>query len=105
MRKLASALPLLILLSACSGGHKKIIAYTKGDVDINKAAKVVTVPPNGGTTHAEQTIDFSGSDKVTLTVKTPTSEMPVDFSGTGLFIFNVKSDTLVGSYQKYSAPS
>ncbi|MDB5231841.1 MAG: hypothetical protein JWN76_2646 [Chitinophagaceae bacterium] len=105
MKKLTATLPLLILLVACNSGHKRIIAYTKGDVDINKAANVVTVMGNGTTTHAEQTIDYYSGDKVTLTIKTPSLESKVDFADNGLYVLNVKNDTIVGSYQNYSAPA
>ena len=96
---------MLALLVSCSSGHKRIIAFTKGEVDINQATKVISVIGNGSTTHAEQSLDYNTGDKITFTIKTKASESKVDFPDNGLYVLNVKTDTLVGSYQVYSAPA
>ena len=43
-------------------------------------------------------------DKIVFTLSTPAGEATVQLLQNGLYIVNVKNDTIIGSYQKYSDP-
>jgi hypothetical protein len=55
----------------------------------------ITLTP--GTTHNEQTIS-PGGDKITVT--SPSGNKEFDVKDPGLYLLNLKKDTLAGSYQK-----
>lgn len=59
------------------------------------AENSVTLEP--GTTHTEEEILITGDR---LTVKSPDGELNLDIPGGGLYLLNLKKDTLVGSYQR-----
>jgi hypothetical protein len=42
------------------------------------------------------------SSKATFQLSTPAGEATVDFPESGLYILNVKNDTIIGGYQKYA---
>ena len=90
-----------LLLSACSGGGKKIVVMSKGPAEINTSAKTIKVSNNGS--HEEKTVLING-DKVAIRISAPTGEATVELAENGLYIINAKTDTIIGSYQKYTDP-
>jgi len=81
-------------LAGCSGGEeKKVLVMSSGKVQIND--HVITLEP--GTTHTENEIAVT-KDKLTVTTPSGSSDFPVPDAG--LYILNIKNDTLVGSYQR-----
>ena len=62
---------------------------------IKAEGNTITLQP--GTTHNEQTISPSG-DKIT--VNAPSGNKEFDVKEAGLYLLNLKKDTLAGSYQK-----
>lgn len=100
MRKLLSIITAAILLTAC-GGDKKMIVMSKGPAEINTDAK--TIKAKDGSGHEEKEVTLSG-DKIVFTLSTPAGEATVQLLQNGLYIVNVKNDTIIGSYQKYSDP-
>jgi hypothetical protein len=85
---------IVLALVSCSGSNtKKIFVMGSGNVQINK--NTVTLEP--GNTHTEQEFDLQG-DKLIAT--TPAGSSDFNVSETGLFILNLKTDTIVGSYQR-----
>ena len=56
---------------------------------------IITLTP--GTTHNEVTFDAAG-DKITVT--SPAGNKEFDLKESGLYLLNLKKDTLAGSFQK-----
>jgi len=82
-----------IFLYSCSGGGKKVVVMASGTIKAD--GNTITLQP--GTTHNEETIVPSG-DKIT--VNAPSGSKEFDVRESGLYLLNLKKDTLAGSYQK-----
>jgi hypothetical protein len=80
-------------LYSCSGGGKKVVVMASGT--IKAEGDNITLTP--GTTHNEQTIT-PGGDKITVNI--PSGNKDFDVKDPGLYLLNLKKDTLGGSYQK-----
>jgi hypothetical protein len=91
----------LLSLSACKGHEKKILIYGSSDIKVDDAKQHVTV--SEGTTHHEQELDFSSGSPVTLDVQSPQGKLSVSAVDDGLYILNLKMDTVIGSYQHVGA--
>ena len=100
MKKLLTIITAAILLAAC-GGDKKIIVMSKGPAVINTDTKTISAKDGSG--HEEKEAVVSG-DKIVFSLSTPTGEAKVELFKNGLYIINVKSDTIIGSYQQYGDP-
>ena len=89
-------------LTACSRG-KKILVYATSDSDIqvDETQKNITVAD--GTTHHEKELDFSGGAPVTLNIQLPSGKFTLQADDDGLYIVNLKKDTVVGSFQHVGA--
>jgi len=81
------------LFYSCSGGGKKVVIMASGKIQAN--GNNITLDP--GSTHNEETIVPDG-DKITVT--TPTGNKDFEVKEPGLYLLNIKKDTLAGSYQK-----
>ena len=81
------------LFYSCSGGGKKVVIMASGKIQVN--GNNITLDP--GSTHNEETIVPEG-DKITVT--TPTGNKDFEVKEPGLYLLNIKKDTLAGSYQK-----
>jgi len=99
MRNLHPFLFLMVLLglTACKGHEKKIIVYAGSDITIDEAKQHVAV--SEGTTHHEQELDFNTGNPVTLDVQSPAGKINVTATDDGLYILNLETDTVVGSFQ------
>jgi hypothetical protein len=97
MQKFHSFLFLTILasLTACKSHEKKILVYASSDIVVDDSKQHVTV--SDGTTHHEQELDFSTSGPVTLDVRSPSGNTSVTAADDGLYILNLKNDTVIGS--------
>lgn len=100
MKQLLAILVASILLTAC-GGDKKIIVMSKGPAEVNTDAK--TIRAKDGSSHEEKEVLVSG-DKIVFSLSTPAGEATVQLLTNGLYIINVKSDTIIGSFQQYGDP-
>ncbi len=100
MKKLLTIITAAILLAAC-GGDKKIIVMSKGPAVINTDTKTISAKDGSG--HEEKEAVVSG-DKIVFSLSTPAGEAKVELFKNGLYIINVKSDTIIGSYQQYGDP-
>lgn len=103
MQKLSGFLLLLTVMgfTACKGHEKKILVYASSDIQVDNSKQHITVTDGGP--HHEQELDFSGSDPVTLDAQTPTGKLSVTATDDGLYIFNLKTDTVIGSYKHVGA--
>ncbi|MFT3825898.1 MAG: hypothetical protein QM731_18405 [Chitinophagaceae bacterium] len=98
--KLLSLLTVLgatLLFAACSGGpNKKVVVMSSGKIQVDpQDPKTINFTP--GTQHNEQELTFSGSDKVTITVKSSDGTKTYDLPDQGLYLLNLKNDTLLGN--------
>ena len=97
MKKIQAILLTIVFLNfltACSENQeKKVLVMASGKVQINDHN--ITLDP--GTTHTENEMTVT-KDK--LTVTTPSGSTDFSVSEPGLYILNIKSDSLVGSYQR-----
>lgn len=91
----------LVCLTACKGHEKKILVYAGSDIQVDESKQHITV--SEGTTHHEQELDFSTGSPVTLDVQSPKGKTSVTAADDGLYILNLESDTVVGSYQHVGA--
>ena len=103
MQKLSGFLLFLIVagFTACKGHEKKILVYASSDIGVDNTKQHIMVT-NGGP-HREQELDFSGGDPVTLDVQSPLGKVSVTATEDGLYILNLKSDTVIGSFQHVGA--
>jgi hypothetical protein len=95
MEKLKLALPALMLfMVACSGEDKQVLIMSSGSVKVS--GNTITLDPS--TRHNERKISVS-DDKLNIVSPNGNAEVAVN-NGGGLYILNLKTDTLVGSYQR-----
>ena len=99
MKQLLACFAFVILLISCS--DKKMVVMSKGSADINTDTKTITAKDGSG--HEEKEITLSGG-KTVFKLNTPAGEAMVEILDNGLYIVNVKNDTIIGSYVKYGDP-
>ena len=100
MKRIFFLLCTILVLSSC-GKEKKLVVMSKGPAEINTDAK--TIKAKDGSGHEEKEVIVSG-DKVVLKLSTPAGEATVEILENGLYVVNVKNDTIIGSFQKYGDP-
>lgn len=100
MKNLFAFVVLVMLLTACSSNDKTIVVMSKGtaDIDLNGG----TIKATNGAGHEEKTVNINNK-KVSFKLSTPAGDATVDLLENGLYIINVKNDTIIGSYQQYSS--
>jgi len=94
----------LLLLAACSsGGGKRIVVMSSGKIAVNSQDnKTINFEPGGQ--HNELEMNFGGSEKVTVTVKTAGGGTTTyDVPDNGAYVLNLKSDTMVGNLVNYGS--
>lgn len=101
MKKTIYAIFASCLLAACSNAGKKIIVLSKGPAEINTETK--TISAKDGTGHQDKTFTVMG-EKVTYNIDAPAGKTSIDFTEKGVYVLNVKTDTIVGSLQHYNDP-
>jgi hypothetical protein len=102
MRKLP-LLFVVVLFAACKGHEKKVLVYASDKITVDDSKQRITIASGDGTTHHEQELDFTTGDPVTLNVESPQGKYTVTIPDDGLYIANLKSDTVVGSRQHVGA--
>ena len=98
MRNFAALLFAFILFSSCSGGLKRIYVMSKGPAQYDEAAKTISAKDGNG--HEEKVINISGAE-LALKLNGPTGEASINLKENGLYILNIKNDTIIGSLQNY----
>ena len=90
------------LLIACAGNDKTIIIMSKGDatVDLNAG----TIQAKDGAGHEEKLVAVNKAN-ISFKLNTPVGEATVELKENGLYVINVKNDTIIGSYQPYTSAS
>jgi hypothetical protein len=98
MKKLTVAFILMasvFLITACSESKpgKKVLVMASGDITVSEN----NVTLEEGTTHNEKEMNVTGDQ---ITVKTAGGSVNIPVTAAGLYILNLKKDTIVGSYQR-----
>ena len=99
MKKIFYLFATIHVLTSCS--EKKLIVMSKGPAEINTNTKIIKA--TDGTAHEEKVVTVTG-DKVVFKLSTPAGEATVELLENGLYVVNVKNDTIIGSYQNYGDP-
>jgi hypothetical protein len=98
MKKLSGLLlSVLFFLSACSSHQKKVLLYADSKIQVDESQKNISV--EDGTTQVEQELNFNSSDPVVLHITGPGGKYTLEVKEDGLFLANLKKDTVVGSMQ------
>jgi hypothetical protein len=101
MKNITTLLFATVLLASCAGNNKRIYVMSKGPATYDEASKTITAKDGRG--HEEKVINISSSD-VALKLNGPTGEASVDFKENGLYVINIKNDTIIGTKQHYVSP-
>jgi hypothetical protein len=91
----------VVCFAACKGHEKKILIYASGNIQVDNTRQHITVAD--GTTHHEQELDFTSGDPVNLDIQAPQGKITLTATDDGLYIANLKNDTVVGSMQHVGA--
>ena len=92
-------LAIVVCFSACKGHQKKVLVYASDKITVDNNQQHITVANGDGTTHHEQELDFTSGDPVTLNVETPQGKYAITIPDDGLYVANIKNDTVLGSKQ------
>jgi hypothetical protein len=87
-------------LTACSH-NKKILVYASSDIQVDNTQKNITVTE--GTTHEEKELDITEGGPITLNITSAAGKYTLQAADDGLYILNLKNDTVVGAYQHVGA--
>jgi hypothetical protein len=87
----------LLFLGACSSHQKKVLLYADSKIQVDESQKNIIV--EDGTTQVEQELNFNSGDPVILNVSGPAGKYTLEVKEDGLFLANLKKDTVVGSMQ------
>jgi len=101
MRNIVAILITFVLLSSCAGNNKRIFIMSKGPAQYDEAAKTISAKDGKG--HEEKIINISSAE-VALKLNGPTGDAAISFKENGLYIINIKNDTILGSKQNYVSP-
>ena len=84
----------MLCFAACSPGiEKKVKVMSSGKIQVDEATKTITLEP--GTQHNETELTLNEKDKA-VTVKSPDGDQSYEVPDAGVYLLNIKSDTLIG---------
>jgi hypothetical protein len=96
----------VICFAACSPGvEKKVKVMSSGKIQVDEATKTITLTP--GNQHNEAELTLTEKDKG-ITVKSAEGDNSFEVPEAGLYILNLKTDTLIGNLVNFGnggAPS
>ena len=87
----------LLFLGACTSHQKKVLLYADSKIQVDESQKNIKV--EDGTTQVEQELNFNSGDPVVLNISGPGGNYTLEIKEDGLFLANLKKDTVVGSMQ------
>jgi cell division protein YceG involved in septum cleavage len=90
-------LSVVFFLGACSSHQKKVLLYADSKIRVDESQKNIKV--EDGTTQVEQELNFNSGDPVVLNISGPGGNYTLEIKEDGLFLANLKKDTVVGSMQ------
>lgn len=86
-----------------SGGGKKVVVFSSGMIKQDEQNKT-TIDFEPGNRHNELEIPLTSNDK-SVTVKTAAGDKTYDVSEDGLYLLNLKADTIIGSIVNFGETS
>ncbi|PZR13469.1 MAG: hypothetical protein DI539_19370 [Flavobacterium psychrophilum] len=96
----------IVFFSACSDGGSKggktLVVMTSGKMQIDKA-KPETINFEPGNQHNEEILTYSGDAAVKVTIKSPAGDQTFDLPDNGIYLLNLKKDTLIGSIVNFGS--
>src|SRR5689334_8790745 len=96
---LVSAIAIIVFFTACSsgekGGGKKLVIWANGKIEADATNKT-TINFEPSNRHNELEIPLTAEDKK-ITVKTAGGDKTYDVADEGVFLLNLKADTVIGS--------
>lgn len=103
---LIAALSIALLAAACSSGSKeskKLVIMSSGKIQADAAnPQNITLEP--GNQHNELELTFKGgAEKTTITVKSSGGTATYDLTENGIYLLNLKTDTLTGGIVNFSS--
>jgi hypothetical protein len=101
MKQLTYSLLALTLFASCSSSIKRVYVLSKGPATIDESAK--TISAKDGTGHEEKMVSYTDAT-TTIQLDAPAGKTSVTITDKGLYILNVKNDTIIGALQNYTAP-
>jgi hypothetical protein len=91
----------VICFAACSPGvEKKVKVMSSGKIQVDEATKTITLTP--GNQHNEAEFTLTEKDKA-ITVKSAEGDKSFDVPEAGLYILNLKTDTLIGNLVNFGS--
>lgn len=92
----------IILLASCSGSHtKKVTVMSSGKLTMDASKQKLKLDP--GNTHTEEQLVFNSGEKITIEVTSPNGVKTYDVTEDGVYLLNLKVDTLVGGIVNYGS--
>ena len=101
MKNIIVSLFAILLFASCANNIKRIVVMSKGPAELDESTK--TIKAKDGTGHEEKVVNFSDAE-LNLQIDAPAGKTSLVLKEKGLYILNVKNDTIIGSYQNYTAP-
>lgn len=101
MKQLTFSLLALTLFASCSSNIKRVYVLSKGPATIDESAK--TISAKDGTGHEEKVVSYTDAT-ATIQLDAPAGKTTITLTDKGLYVMNVKNDTIIGSLQNYTAP-
>lgn len=99
------AMVTIFFAAACSsggdGGSKKVVVFSSGKMELDATNKT-TINFEPGNRHQELEIPITVNDKK-ITVKSSAGEKTYDVPEGGLYLLNLKADTVIGSLVNFGA--
>src|ERR1044072_9100041 len=98
---LFSTMVAIICFAACSPGiEKKVMIMSSSKVQVDPNSRTITWEP--GTQHNEAELGLGANDK-TVTVKSAEGDKTYELPENGLYILNLKTDTLIGNQVNFGS--
>ncbi len=101
MKLLLASVLGMVLLASCAAGHKKVFVLSHGTAEIDTDNRKISAAGKG---HDEKTVLFHDEGKTDIQVSSQAGNATVSLDGTGVYILNIKTDTIIGSFVNYTAP-
>lgn len=98
---LFSTMIAVMFFTACSPGiEKKVVIMSSGKIQVDNNTKTITLEP--GTQHNEAELSLSAKDNA-ITVKSSNGDKTYDLPENGLYLLNLKTDTLIGNMVNFGS--
>ncbi|HQS06903.1 MAG TPA: hypothetical protein PLT16_14860, partial [Daejeonella sp.] len=102
MKKYIIALSLVAGMVSCSNQEKLLVVMSKGDANIDVNAKTISATDGAG--HVMKNVEINAAS-VSFNISSPVGKGTIHLTENGLYVVNVKNDTIIGSLQSYVTQS